>query len=114
MDYYTKLAIFFLWCLIEIPGNALLALCVYFERVHNRHLYRAIKDRLLSSVGVIFVLHNVFFNPLYVYRALSEEPLSITLCMVMSLESFLSALYNFLLPIDYLIVFLLAHLELQR
>lgn len=113
MDYYAKVAIFFLWSLIEVPGNFLLGLCVYFERIHNRHLYRAIKDRLLSSMATIFLLHNLLFNPLYVYRALTEEPFSEMLCMVLSLESFLSATYNTLLIIEYLLVFLLANLQLE-
>ena len=41
------------WCLIETVGNVLLSLCIYFERVHNRRLYRGYRDRMLSAGAVL-------------------------------------------------------------
>ena len=110
----AKVAILAVWAIVLVPGNFFLGLCVYFERVHNRKLYRGLKDRLTSLFSVVYLVQNVVFNPLYAYRVVLDEPLADELCMVMSASTFLSTVFNGMLTIDFLLTFAVSSYPWQK
>ena len=102
------------WGLIETVGNVLLGLCIYYERVHNRRLYRGYRDKMVSAGASVFLLYNLCCSPLYAYRAVSGQALPTGICLYLSLFTIYATCINTLFLLNYLLSVLVDSLPLGR
>ena len=102
------------WCVIETVGNALLSLCIYYERVHNHKFYRGYRDRMLSAGAFLFLLHNLTCGPLIVYRVLSGQGLSAGICLGVSTATIFTGTCNSLFLLNYLLSVLIDNAPSER
>ena len=69
----------FLFLIVEIPGNFLLLSMITYEKYGMDSQKRTVKNQLLSSICVSFLIHNVIVMPIAVLHRI-YHPFLITLC----------------------------------
>ena len=69
----------FLFLIVEILGNFLLLSMITYEKYGMDSQKRTVKNQLLSSICVSFLIHNVIVMPIAVLHRI-YHPFLITLC----------------------------------
>ena len=69
----------FLFLIVEIPGNILLLSIITYEKYGMDPQKRTVTNKLLSSICVSFVIHNIIAMPIAMLHRI-YHPFLITLC----------------------------------
>ena len=85
----------FLFLIVEILGNFLLLSMITYEKYGMDSQKRTVTNKLLSSICVTFIIHNVIAMPIFMLHRI-YHPFLITLCKKIYLFCGLVKEFNYL------------------